>query len=199
LTWSLEYISGGLAAIIAALVPLFITIFTLWLSTCVKISKWMIVGMVVGLAGVVIIFYDYLGELHNKNFILGVTLALLATLSWSYGTVYSSRQKLPVDILFSVGLQMLSAGIIILIACGLTGRSCLAVCAGLPDSLWVLASLFRVRICHIKTITGIGVHLCLHQPHCGCCLGLALIAGKIEWKYCAGNICYPWRGVAGEP
>lgn len=122
LTWSLEYISGGLAAIIAALVPLFITIFTLWLSTCVKISKWMIVGMVVGLAGVVIIFYDYLGQLHNKNFILGVTLALLATLSWSYGTVYSSKQKLPVDILFSVGLQMLSAGIIILIVCGLTGK-----------------------------------------------------------------------------
>jgi drug/metabolite transporter (DMT)-like permease len=122
LTWSLEYISGGLAAIIAALVPLFITIFTLWLSTCVKISKWMIVGMVVGLAGVVIIFYDYLGESHNKNFTLGVSLALLATLSWSYGTVYSSKQKLPVDILFSVGLQMLSAGIIILIVCGLTGK-----------------------------------------------------------------------------
>ncbi len=31
LTWSLEYISSGLAAIIAALVPLFITIFTIWL------------------------------------------------------------------------------------------------------------------------------------------------------------------------
>jgi len=39
LTWSLEYISSGLAAIIAALVPLFITLFTLWLSNCAKISK----------------------------------------------------------------------------------------------------------------------------------------------------------------
>ena len=31
LTWSLEYISSGLAAIIAALVPLFVTIFSIWL------------------------------------------------------------------------------------------------------------------------------------------------------------------------
>src|SRR3954462_7414883 len=31
LTWSVEYISGGLAAIIAALVPLFIALFSVWL------------------------------------------------------------------------------------------------------------------------------------------------------------------------
>jgi len=41
LTWSLEYISSGLAAIIAALVPLFITLFSVWLSSCAKVTKWM--------------------------------------------------------------------------------------------------------------------------------------------------------------
>ena len=44
LTWSVEYISGGLAAIIAALVPLFIALFTVWLSKCARVSKWMIVS-----------------------------------------------------------------------------------------------------------------------------------------------------------
>ena len=52
LTWSLEYITGGLAAIIAALVPLFIVMFTIWLSKCAKITRWMIVGIVIGLVGV---------------------------------------------------------------------------------------------------------------------------------------------------
>jgi len=122
LTWSLEYISSGLASIIAALVPLFVTIFTIWLSTCAKISKWMIAGMMIGLAGVITIFYNYLGQVHNKSFMLGVTLSLLATLVWSFGTVYTSKQKLPIDILFSVGLQMLSAGIVMLVVCGLTGQ-----------------------------------------------------------------------------
>jgi drug/metabolite transporter (DMT)-like permease len=122
LTWSVEYISGGLAAIIAALVPLFIALFTVWLSKCAKITRWMIAGLVIGFAGVVTIFYDYLGQLNDKGFILGVVLAFLSTLSWSYGTVYSSKQKPPINILFNVGLQMLIAGILVLIACAITGK-----------------------------------------------------------------------------
>lgn len=122
LTWSVEYISGGLAAIIAALVPLFIALFTVWLSKCARITRWMIIGLVVGFAGVLTIFYDYLAEMQNKTFIYGVILALLSTLSWSFGTVYTSKQKPPIDILFNVGLQMLIAGILVLIACAITGK-----------------------------------------------------------------------------
>ena len=122
LTWSLEYISSGLAAIIAALVPLFITIFTILLSRCAKITRWMIIGMIIGFGGVLTIFYDYVGQLQNKSFLLGVVMALLSTLTWSFGTVYTSKQKLSVDILFNVGLQMLIAGFVMLIICGLTGK-----------------------------------------------------------------------------
>ena len=122
LTWSLEYISSGLAAIIAALVPLFITIFSILLSRCAKITRWMIIGMIVGFAGVLTIFYDYLGQLQNKSFLVGVALALTSTLAWSFGTVYTSKQKLSISILFNVGLQMLIAGFVMLIICGLTGK-----------------------------------------------------------------------------
>jgi len=122
LTWSLEYISSGLAAIIAALVPLFITLFTVLLSCCIKFTKWMIAGIIIGFAGVLTIFYNYLGEMHNKSFLIGVTFALLSTLAWSFGTVYTSKQKFSIDILFNVGLQMLIAGVVMLIICGLTGK-----------------------------------------------------------------------------
>lgn len=122
LSWSVEYISGGLAAIIAALVPLFIALFTVWLSKCAKITRWMIVGLVIGFAGVIVIFYDYLVQMQNKSFVFGVILALLSTLSWSFGTVYTSKQKPPIDILFNVGLQMLIAGILVLIVCAITGK-----------------------------------------------------------------------------
>ena len=122
LTWSVEYISGGLAAIIAALVPLFIALFTLWLSKCARITRWMVVGLVVGFGGVLTIFYDYIVQLQDKTFVFGVVLAILSTLSWSFGTVYSSRQKPPIDILFNVGLQMLIAGILVLTVCAITGK-----------------------------------------------------------------------------
>jgi drug/metabolite transporter (DMT)-like permease len=122
LTWSVEYISGGLAAIIAALVPLFIALFTVWLSKCAKISRLMIIGLVIGFAGVLTIFYDYLGQMKSGSFVLGVVLAILSTLSWSFGTVYTSKEKPPINILFNVGLQMLIAGVLVLIICGVTGK-----------------------------------------------------------------------------
>lgn len=122
LTWSVEYISGGLAAIIAALVPLFIALFTVWLSKAAKITRWMLAGLIIGFAGVVVIFYDYLGQLQNKSFVFGILLAIVSTLSWSFGTVYTSKQKPPIDILFNVGLQMLIAGIVVLTICGVTGK-----------------------------------------------------------------------------
>ena len=82
----------------------------------------MIVGMLTGLTGVLTIFYTYLGELANKSFIVGIMLALLATLSWAFGTVYTSKQKISIDILFNVGLQMLIAGSVMLVICFSSGK-----------------------------------------------------------------------------
>jgi drug/metabolite transporter (DMT)-like permease len=122
LTWAMQYISGGLAAIIVALVPLFIALFSIWFSRCAKITRWMLAGLITGFAGVLLIFSDYLGEMRNSNFLLGVGLSLVSVLSWSFGTVYTSRQKSSVGILFNVGLQMLIAGVIMLVICAFTGH-----------------------------------------------------------------------------
>lgn len=122
LCWSLEYITGGLAAIIAALVPLFISLFSIWLLKYVRFTRWMVVGLLIGFGGVVVIFYDYLHYLSDRSFAFGVVLALLSTISWAFGTVYASKKALPVDIMFNVGLQMLVAGILTLVVCMLTGR-----------------------------------------------------------------------------
>lgn len=122
LTWAMQYISGGLAAIIVALVPLFIALFSMWFSNCAKITRWMIAGLVIGFAGVLVIFSDYIGEMKSGNFVFGVVLSLISVLSWSFGTVYTSRRKSSIGILYSVGLQMLIAGIIMLIVCGITGK-----------------------------------------------------------------------------
>ncbi len=122
LTWAMEYISGGLAAIIVALVPMFIALFSVALSKCAKVTRWMVLGLVIGFAGVLVIFSDYLGEMQSRKFVIGIVLSLISVLSWSFGTVYSSKQKSSIDILFNVGLQMFIAGIIMLIVCGITGK-----------------------------------------------------------------------------
>lgn len=122
LTWAMEYISGGLASIIVALVPLFIALFTMLLSKCTRITRTMVIGLITGFTGILLIFSDYFGEMKNGNFLLGVGLSLVSVLSWSFGTVYTSNKKPLVDILFGVGLQMLIAGVIMLLVCALTGN-----------------------------------------------------------------------------
>jgi len=122
MTWSVEYISGGLASIVAALVPLFIALFTALLSKQASITKKMLTGLVIGFAGVLLIFYNYTGQLHSRSFLLGIIMATVGTMSWAFGTVYTSAQKPPIPVLFNVGLQMLIAGVIMLLACAATGK-----------------------------------------------------------------------------
>ena len=45
LTWALEYINSGFAAIISATVPLFITLFSVLLLQNAKLTKWMVTGL----------------------------------------------------------------------------------------------------------------------------------------------------------
>lgn len=122
LSWSLQYISSGLAAIIAGLVPLFVALFSIWLIGKARFTLWMLAGLLIGFAGILTIFYDYLHLMMNPAFAFGVALALAGTLSWSFGTVYTSRNRVPIDILFAVGLQMLIAGSVTLTVCLLSGK-----------------------------------------------------------------------------
>jgi drug/metabolite transporter (DMT)-like permease len=122
LTWSLQYISSGLAAIIATLVPLFIALFSVWLSECAKITRWMFVGLLIGFVGVLTIFYDYLDLFKNTSFITGISLAFISTLAWSFGTVYTAKQKTSIPILFNVSLQMLAGGSVMLVLCFVSGQ-----------------------------------------------------------------------------
>jgi drug/metabolite transporter (DMT)-like permease len=132
-TWSLEYISGGLAAIIAALVPILITFFSIWLLKHAKFTRLMIAGLLTGFAGIMVIFYDYINQFANHSFAIGVVLALLGTVCWAFGSVYGSTKKLPVDILFNVGLQMLIAGTVTLIICAFSGKYVNPVHAGVAS------------------------------------------------------------------
>jgi drug/metabolite transporter (DMT)-like permease len=122
LTWAMEYITSGLGAIIAGLVPLFVAIFSILLLRYAKFTRLMVVGLVIGFAGIATIFYEYVEQLFDPKFAFGTGLALVATISWSFGTVYTSKKKNTVPILFAVGLQMLIAGVIMLLVCYAFGK-----------------------------------------------------------------------------
>jgi len=122
LTWSLEFIDSGLAAIIAGLMPLFVALFSILLLRFARFTALMVIGLLIGFGGIVTIFYEHFSQLLNGKYAFGIGLALIATTSWSFGTVFASRYRPKTDILFSVGLQMLISGIIVLSVCGFSGK-----------------------------------------------------------------------------
>ena len=114
--WSVQYISGGLAAIIGATIPLWIAIFSIAAKKDRKVSLQVLIGLLLGFAGILIIFYDHLAELLNKDFRLGIMLAAVSCITWAAGSVYTSKIKLGTGLLFGAGLQMFFAGIFVTVA-----------------------------------------------------------------------------------
>jgi drug/metabolite transporter (DMT)-like permease len=115
-TWSVQYISGGLAAIIGATIPLWIALFSMSVNKSRKFSLPVLAGLLLGFAGIAIIFYDHLAEMLDNSFRKGIILASVSCITWAAGSVYASSIKLKTNILFGAGLQMLFAGIFVTIA-----------------------------------------------------------------------------------
>ena len=103
----------------------------------------MIIGLIVGFGGIVNIFYEHFAKVVNSEFSFGIVLAVIATISWSFGTVFASRYKPKTEILFSVGLQMLMAGILILLVCAISGKY-VNLAEANTDALWGLVYLIVI-------------------------------------------------------
>ena len=108
-TWGVKYISSGLGAIIAAIVPLWIVIITLFEGE--HLPKKAITGMLLGFGGVCIIFYDHLKDFLNADFRLGIFLSVIATISWAFGSLYTKKHAANFNPYFSIGLQMIISAI----------------------------------------------------------------------------------------
>ncbi len=129
--WSVQYISGSLAAIIGATIPLWLAIF----SFSKKIlSGQLVTGLLLGFAGIAIIFYDHLAELFMTDFRFGVFLAAFSCITWSASSVYTSRIKFKMGLLYTVGWQMFFAGIFLFIVCRFAGFA--VPLAALPAETW---------------------------------------------------------------
>lgn len=109
-TWGLKYISSGLGAIMGAIFPLWLVVIGLF-SVKSKMPGKAIIGLLMGFAGVCIIFYEHLPDFFNPDFRLGIFLSLIATWGWAFGTIYTKKHAANFNPYFSIGLQMVISGI----------------------------------------------------------------------------------------
>lgn len=122
-TLALQYkISAGLGAIIGAIFPLWLVVIGLFASK-EKIPVMAVVGLLLGFAGVCIIFYDHLHEFLDAQFRWGILLSVIATWTWAIATLYTKRQAVHFNPYFGLGLQMVISGIVLYSFSSLTGRA----------------------------------------------------------------------------
>lgn len=108
-TWGVKYISAGLGAIIGAIFPLWLLIIGLFANNS-KLKPQAIIGLVIGFAGVCVIFTEHLHDLLNPYFQFGILISVIATWSWAFGTLYTKKHAASFNPYFSLGLQMLISG-----------------------------------------------------------------------------------------
>jgi drug/metabolite transporter (DMT)-like permease len=121
-TWGVKYISAGLGSIIGSIFPLWLVIIGLF-SVKTRLKTKAIIGLLLGFAGICVIFYEHLGDFMNPNFRFGIFLSVASTWSWAFGTIYTKKHALHFNPYFGLGLQMVISGVGILTGSYLTNHA----------------------------------------------------------------------------
>lgn len=105
-TWGVKFVPSGLASLIGALYPLFaVLIETMFFKK--RLKPLTIIGLATGVAGIAVVFYENAFHTPGDNYIFGIILGLVATFSWSVGTVIISRKDFKINTYYSLGWQFI--------------------------------------------------------------------------------------------
>jgi drug/metabolite transporter (DMT)-like permease len=121
-TWGVQYISAGLGSIIGAIFPLWLVIIALFAEK-IRPQGRTVAGILMGFAGICVIFYDHLQDFLIPEFRFGILLSLASTWSWAFGTIYTKKHAATFNPYFSLGLQMVISGVTLFTVSNLTGMA----------------------------------------------------------------------------
>lgn len=113
-----ERIDSGIAALLVATIPLWMAVLDRVLNRR-GLARTGVLGLLVGLAGVALLVGPS-GE-HGIDAI-GAVMALSAAFAWAWGSLYARDASLPARSLVAAGMQMLTGGVLLLVAGVATGE-----------------------------------------------------------------------------
>jgi len=116
--WAEQRIPSALAALIVAVVPLWMVLFDWVMPGGRRPTLAVVAGVLVGLAGlVVLVGPEQIGAGEPVD-VVGALVLVAASMAWAFGSVYNKRGARPESATMSTGLQMLG-GSVALVASGL--------------------------------------------------------------------------------
>jgi drug/metabolite transporter (DMT)-like permease len=117
-TWGEQYIASGVAALLVATVPVWMALFAHVIGM-ERMNRFVAAGLVVGMAGVVLVAHPWSGGSAQLK---GIIAVLFAALSWACGSLYARRAALPASAILATGMEMLCGGLVLLVAASLDGE-----------------------------------------------------------------------------
>ncbi|WP_051417272.1 DMT family transporter [Sediminibacterium salmoneum] len=137
-TVGVKYISSGLAALIAALYPLSVVIIEKIFFKNRKIGWVTFLGIVLGITGIAIVFYDNAFHHQGPNYWIGILVSVIAMLSWSVGTIIISRKQITLNPYYAIGWEMIFASLFLFAGAAVTGN--LVPFSSFPAQTWYAIS-----------------------------------------------------------
>ncbi len=112
-TWVEQYLPSGLAAIIVATVPLWFVLLDKREWKFYFSNKGIILGLLIGFAGVVLLFAGNAATniFDSEIKIISLFVLMIGTIGWTVGSLYAKYKTMEGSTTMKVGLQMLAAGI----------------------------------------------------------------------------------------
>ncbi len=112
--WAEQWIPSGLAALIVAIVPVWMVVLD-WAGPAKrKPTGTVIAGLVMGLVGVAVLVGPIELSGGGRKQFIGSAVVVFGTLSWATGSVYGSRLPHPSSPWMSAALQMTAGGVLLL-------------------------------------------------------------------------------------
>ena len=121
-----QTVPSGLTSVLVAAAPFWMVGTERALGGAERLTLARAIGLVVGFAGIVLLVWPELqstsADRSGGAFLLGVAATQLACLGWAIGSSYSRRRQQSENVLAAASLQMLFAGIVLLVLGTLAGE-----------------------------------------------------------------------------
>lgn len=135
--WTEQHLPSSFVAIFMASAPL-------WFLVLDKInwkqnfsSHYTLMGVLVGLIGVIALFYEKLAASSYTKSILPLLVLTMANISWVLGSLYSKYKSNPASPFITSGWQMLAGGFAFAIAGAINGDFFRVQWQDIPAKVWV--------------------------------------------------------------
>lgn len=113
--WAEQYVPSGLTAVLFGVMPVYVAVLAAFLLHDEPVSRRLVAGLVVALAGLAVAFAESLELGHREHAALGAVAVLLSSLCAAIGNVAIRRRGARLDAVVLNGWGMLGAGALLLL------------------------------------------------------------------------------------